>query len=313
MPSKALDPSSSAAAFYGWNLREARTAARLTQQQLGRAIHVTHSRIAQIELAAALPTLDNSRDFDRVFGRNKFFEELWKMVRRERFPDKYRRYMELEAQATNICEFAAHAVPGLLQTHDYAHAMLHVGLPVPESEREDKHAARMDRKSLLTGPQRPGLWAVLDEAVISRPVGGRAVMRNQLRALLEAARDPRNTLQVLPFERGEHGCMGGSMIVLENPNGTRIAYTEDAFSGRLFEDREEAEPYIVTYDQLRASALPPDESLAMISRVMEEKYRDPHIPTQSERRRLAQKQLQQQRRGSMRRGRSGVPRLGPRP
>ncbi|MFI9719695.1 helix-turn-helix domain-containing protein [Streptomyces sp. NPDC052396] len=94
MPPKTLDPSTSAAAFYGWNLREERLRMNLTQRRLGAAVHVTNTRIAQIERATgAPPTLDNSRTFDHFFKKNSFFESLWQMVRRERFPDKYRRFV----------------------------------------------------------------------------------------------------------------------------------------------------------------------------------------------------------------------------
>ncbi|MEV5509999.1 helix-turn-helix domain-containing protein [Streptomyces orinoci] len=304
MPPKTLDPSTSAAAFYGWNLREERLRKGMTQQQLGTAIHVSNTRIAQIErVTGAPPTLDNSRDFDRVFRKDRFFESLWRMVRRERFPDKYRRFMELEAQAGEISEYAAACVPGLLQTKEYARCLLGHGLEATDEELQNRLAARLDRQTLLTGPSAPRYWVILDEAVLLRPCGKATVMQDQLISLLKAGAQPRVTLQVLPFASGPHPSMGGSMTVLELLNGSKAVYTEGAFEGHLVDEKTMVAPYATAYDQLRALALPPEDSAKLIKHIAEDIYSDTRLPTRSQRRRVAKKQLQQPRRGTVRRSR----------
>ncbi|CAM5377253.1 hypothetical protein SBADM41S_08097 [Streptomyces badius] len=97
---------------------------------------------------------------------------------------------------------------------------------------EERVAARLDRQVRLTGPDRPELWIVLDEAVLRRPVGGAAVMRGQSEKLLRMAEEPNVTLQALPFDEGAHGALPGSLTVLVMPDGTKIAYTEGAHHGR---------------------------------------------------------------------------------
>lgn len=151
----------------------------------------------------------------------------------------------------------------------------------------------MARQERLSSPDRPELWVVLDEAVLRRPIGGRNVMRAQLERLLEAAAQRHITVQVLPFDQGEHDAMGGSLTILTLPDGSEVAYTEGAHYGQLIEDPGEVRRFAVTYDRLRAEALPPLMSLDMIRSVMEGYNRGANVPSRSERRRVAQEQLQQ--------------------
>ncbi|MFI9719698.1 DUF5753 domain-containing protein [Streptomyces sp. NPDC052396] len=211
--------------------------------------------------------------------------------------------MELEAQASAIAAYTVATVPGLLQTEAYAREVLRHGLTSSEEQRENFLATRLDRQSMLSSVNPPLYWVILDEAALHRACGGPPVMREQLSHLLAMAARPTITIQMLSFASGAHPSMGGSLFVLELPTGKRAAYTEDAFSGRLTEERPEAAAYALAYDRLRAMALSPDDSMALISRVLEESYRDPHTPTRPQRRRLAQVQLQQSGRGRVRRSR----------
>jgi hypothetical protein len=110
---------------------------------------------------------------------------------------------------------------------------------------------------------------------------------------LKAAAERRITVQVLPFEQGEHDAMGGSLTILALPDGSDVAYTEGAHYGQLIEEPAEVKRFSLTYDRLRAAALPPLMSLDMIRSVMEGNHRGAKVPSRSERRRLAQEQLQQ--------------------
>ncbi|CAL9298512.1 helix-turn-helix domain-containing protein [Streptomyces sp. SudanB66_2053] len=303
------------AALFGARVRRLRTAAGLTQAELGALTHVVSTRITQIERASgAKPTLELARALDAALGADDLLVELWPYVYREAFPDWSRKFMEYSERAVAVRQYAAHVVPGLLQTEDYARAVLKVGRTLSSEEQlRERVALRMGRQERLSGPDRPELWAVLDEAVLRRPVGGLPVMREQLTRLLTVGAESHITVQVLPFDQGEHEVMGGSLTVLTMPDGTEVAYTEGAHYGQLVEDPDEVRRFSLTYDRLRAAALPPLMSLDMIRSVREDNHRGANVPSRSERRRVAQEQLQQPRGGRLRGGGRRPPRPRPRP
>ncbi|MFE7372441.1 helix-turn-helix domain-containing protein [Streptomyces anulatus] len=312
---KAIDPQSSMAALFGSRLRKLRVAAGLTQTEVGVLAHVVDSRIAQLERATgAKPSLELTRVLDKELVADELLIDLWPYVYREAYPDWSRAFIAYSARAAVIREYASHVVPGLLQTPEYARALLSVGHTLRDAEHlEERLAARLDRQVRLTGPDRPELWIILDEAVLRRPVGGAAVMQGQLEKLLRMAEEPNVTIQVLPFDQGAHGSLGGSLTVLVMPDGTEIAYTEGAHYGQLTEEPDEVERFVLTYDQLRAMALPPLMSLAMIRSVLEADNRAASAPSRSDRRRLAQQQLQQPGGRQLRTGGGRIPRRRPRP
>ncbi|MFB7738792.1 Scr1 family TA system antitoxin-like transcriptional regulator [Streptomyces sp. NPDC056112] len=303
------------AALFGSRVRRLRTAAGLTQAELGARTHVVSSRITQIERASgAKPTLGLARALDAALGADNLLVELWPYVYREAFPDWSRAFMTHSERAVSIKEYAAHVVPGLLQTEAYARAVLSVGRTLNNQEQlEERITARLERQERLSAPGRPELWVILDEAVLRRPVGGQAVMREQLERLLEVASESHVTVQVLPFDQGEHDAMGGSLTVLTMPDESEVAYTEGAHYGQLIEDSAEVRSFALTYDRLRAAALPPLMSLGMIRSVMEGNHRGAKVPSRSERRRVAQEQLQQSGGRQLRGGGGRVPRRRARP
>ncbi|MER6804613.1 MULTISPECIES: helix-turn-helix domain-containing protein [Streptomyces] len=303
------------AALFGARVRRLRTAAGLTQAELGAMTHVVSTRITQIERASgAKPTLELARALDAVLGADDLLVELWPYVYREAFPDWSRRFMEYSERAVAIREYAAHVIPCLLQTEEYARAVLKVGRTLGSKEQlEERVAVRMGRQKRLDMADRPELWVVLDEAVLRRPVGGRPVMYEQLERLLGTRDESYATVQVLPFDQGEHEVMGGSLTVLTLPDGSEVAYTEGAHYGQLIEDPDEVRRFSLTYDRLRAAALPPLMSLDMIRSVREDNHRGANVPSRSERRRVAQEQLQQSGGRQLRGGGRRIPRRRPRP
>lgn len=312
---KAIDPQASMAALFGTRVRKLREAAGLTQTEVGARTHVVGSRITQIERATgAKPTLELTRALDRELVADDLLIDLWPYVYREAYPDWSQAFIAYSARAAVIREYSSHAVPGLLQTPEYARALLSMGHSLRDAEHlEERVAARLDRQVRLTGPDRPELWIILDEAVLRRPVGGSAVMRGQLEKLLRMAEEPNITVQVLPFDQGAHGALAGSLTVLVLPDGTQVAYTEGAHHGQLTEEPEEVERFVLTYDHLRAMALPPLMSLELIRSVLEVDYRGSRVPSRSDRRRLAQQQLQQRGGRQLRAGGGRIPRRRPGP
>lgn len=303
------------AALFGARVRRLRTAAGLTQAELGARTHVVSTRITQIERASgAKPTLELTRALDAALGADNLLVELWPYVYRETFPDWSRKFMTYAERALSIRQYAAHVVPGLLQTEAYARAVLKLdALLDGEDQLEERVTARMTRQARLNSPARPELCVILDESVLKRPIGGGAVMREQLQRLLDASEERHITVQVLPFDQGGHEAMGGSLTILTLPDRAEAAYTEGSDYGQLIEEPSKVARYKVIYDRLRAVALPPLMSLDMIRSAMEGNYRGANVPTRSERRRLAQEQLQQSGRGRLRGGGGRIPRRRPRP
>lgn len=310
-----IDPSASMAALFGARVRRLRTAAGMTQAELGERTHVVSTRITQIERASgAKPTLELARALDAALGADDLLVELWPYVYREAFPDWSRKFMELSERAVAVRQYAAHVVPGLLQTEDYARGVLSLdALLEGEEQLEERVSARMGRQDRLSSVDRPELWVVLDEAVLRRPIGGHAVMRKQLGRLLDAAVERHITVQILPFDQGGHEAMGGSLSLLALPDGSEVAYTEGSDYGQLIEEPVNVSRYKVIYDRLRAAALPPLMSLDMIRSAMEGDYRGSNLPSRTERRRVAQEQLQQSSGGRLRGGGRRIRPHRPRP
>ncbi|MFF4410480.1 Scr1 family TA system antitoxin-like transcriptional regulator [Streptomyces sp. NPDC001404] len=268
---KDLDSSLSLPALYGAKLRKLRIRAGWTQKELGDKIPIAHSRIAQFELGNEVPTDDVSMRLDKILGADGDLHDLW--VHAKRFPptDAFRKYRDYEAKAVALHQYMAQSVPGLLQTEAYAREVIREALPwCTADEIEEKVAARLARRSVFTRGDPLLLWAVLDEAVLRRPVGGPADMRAQLAHLLEASETPNVELQVLPFAAGCHASFGGSLTVLSFANAGNMAYLEGGPTlNELVRDRKVVAQQCRRYDRVHAAALPIAESAKWIEMAME--------------------------------------------
>jgi hypothetical protein len=181
-------------------------------------------------------------------------------------------YIGLEAEASAIHSYESQFVPGLLQTEDYARAVISGGQVRPDPEAAERRvAARMARQELFTRPEPPEIWAVLDESVILRPVGGPAVMAAQLRHLIEVSARPNAvvTVQVLPLAAGAHPGMSGPFVILsfQNPKDPPMVHLETATDGLYLEEPPDIERYTLRFSHLVARAAGPNESRAMIADV----------------------------------------------
>ncbi|SOE10631.1 Helix-turn-helix domain-containing protein [Streptomyces sp. 2323.1] len=301
---KELDASASLPALYGVKLRKLRLRAGLAQRQLGDKIPIAHSRIAQFELGKEVPPEDVNAELDVLLDADGDLVDLWGHIKRTPHPDWARTYMALEQQARKVEKYMAHTVPGLLQTEDYARALLNVARPSVGLQLGRMLEARMRRQDVLTRADPPVFWAILDEAVLRRPVGGTATFREQLARILCVMDEQGHvTVQVLPFAQGEHPLLGGSLTVLSMQNRPGVAYMESSHSGELVESHEAVAEYALALDHLRAQALPPSQSADLIQAVMEDLPCDSRLPTRSQRSKLAQVQLQQHAGWRLRRGR----------
>jgi transcriptional regulator with XRE-family HTH domain len=196
-------------------------------------------------------------------------ERGWWRSYTDAVPPWFEVYLGLEAEAETICDYAAELVPGLLQTADYYRAFMRAAPAAGDDETiERKAAVRLARQERLTNEDPPRLWAVLNEAVIRRVVGGADTMRAQLHHIAEMADLPHVTVQVLPFRAGAHPAMDGSFIVLgfPEPADPDVVYLESQAGSLYLERPPEVERYAATYTHLMAKALDPDESQTLIAR-----------------------------------------------
>ncbi|MFD4869628.1 helix-turn-helix transcriptional regulator [Streptomyces sp. NPDC058412] len=264
-----LDPSASPLDYYGYELRRLREAAGLKQSQLGDIIYCTGSLIGQVENTKRVPTRDFSERVDAALGTDGHFSRLVGLVLRSVLPTWFQPYAEMEARAAYISTFQAQLIYGLLQTEEYARAVLGVR---NEEGLDTRVAARMERQRILDRENPPLMWVVLSEAVLHQEIGGREVMRNQLAHLLDLRRREWVQVQILPFEAGAHAGLPGSFNLLRFDDDPDIVYTEDFVQGHMTANPQALREGSLRYDHLQAAALSLDDSAALIARVLEERY-----------------------------------------
>lgn len=264
-----LDPGASALDYYGYELRRYREAAGLTQRQLGVVINYTGSMIGQIETAKKLPTLEFSRAVDAALDTGGLLTRLLDLVLRSQLPAWFQQVAELQARAVDICSFEAQMIHGLLQTQEYARAVLGT---LDQSNLDDRTAVRMARQRIFEKDSPPVFWAILSEAALHLEIGCRKTMKNQLARLLTYEDNPRINIQILPHSAGAHAGLQGSYDLYRFPSDPTIVYTESYGSGHPTANPDTVKDCSLRYDHLQAAALSIRDSAALIRRVMEERY-----------------------------------------
>ena len=194
---------------------------------------------------------------------------VWWAPYRSAVADNYDEYVAFEAEAVRICEWEAQVVPGLLQTDEYAHAVIEVGADVHNPETILRRTAlRMARQTVLSREPPPMLCVVLDESALRREVGGRGVLRRQLQRLYDASHRPGVELRVLPFSVGAHAALGEAFIIFEFDEGGRapVVHSEDLVGGQLRVKVSDVQVYRDAFADLRERALPVAQTREFIAR-----------------------------------------------
>jgi transcriptional regulator with XRE-family HTH domain len=242
----------------------------------------SESLIAMVETYQRGPTQALAKALDRAYRTAGFtedvpgkpgtpgtFERMWLKLRTISFPESFRPYAELEAKATVLRTFQHSLVPGLLQTEDYARAVLSTRPGATEAEIEADIAERLARQQILTRdePSPPRLYALLDEGILYRPVAPAPVMHNQLVHLVEMSRWPHITIQVVPYTAGGHSGLLGAFIIAELAAEQSIVFMEDISGGRIAEDAVGVSEVALRFEALRSEALPKAASRDLIAKV----------------------------------------------
>jgi transcriptional regulator with XRE-family HTH domain len=267
----------------GSQLRRLREAAGITPEQAGYAIRASRSKISRLENGRVRLKSRDTADLLTLYGvtdadlRSKFLALVsqanapdWWRKYSDILPDWFETYVGLEAAASTIRSFEVQFVHGLFQTEDYARALTRLRRKTaPEAEIERRVALRLKRQDLLSRPNPPRIWSVMDEAVLRRPVGGPAVMRAQFRHLIEVAELPHVTLQLVPFSNGAHAGESGSFTVLrfEEQDLPDVVYLEQLTGAVYLDQRSDVEHYLEVVDELSSEALTPDWTTRFIEQV----------------------------------------------
>lgn len=245
------------------------TAMGWSESKLSR-IETAHTSISEADLERLLTTYGvrvEDRDRLRALARRSRTRAWWTPYR-SAVPDPYDEYVALEAEAVAISEWEAQVVPGLLQTDEYARAVIEAGADVADPLLAQRRLAlRMARQSVLTRQPPPALHIVLDEAVLHREVGGREVLRRQLARLAEASRRPSVELRILPFSAGAHAGQIESFMVLEFAPGSRapVVHSEGLTGGLFRVKPDEVGVYRSALADLRERSLSPEATRTAIA------------------------------------------------
>ncbi|WP_435241528.1 helix-turn-helix domain-containing protein [Streptomyces cucumeris] len=262
------NPAVSPLAHFGAEVRLERERLGISREDLGRAAHCGYSLVAKIEAGKRVPVLEFAEACDRMFPHsNGRFARLWPLALRYAFPPWFRKYVELEREATTIRTFESQVIPGLLQTEEYARELLRTGRP---DSLDDLVTARMTRQSLWECDTSPRAWFVLDEQALRRNVGTAEVMGCQLERLLKAGQRPRTVIQVILQSIGAHPGLAGPFTILSFGQGPDVLYVDSFSEGRTVLDAGEVDAAAHAYDLLRSYALSPEASADVIGARLEE-------------------------------------------
>ena len=268
----------------GAQLRRLRTEAGISREEAGEAIRASEWKIHRLENGQVgfkdrdvgdLLRLYGVTDPDDIAGFLELAREAsapgWWQHYGDLLPQWFKAYVDLESAASLIRTYEGQFIPGLLQTDDYMRAVIH-GAHLEDSGEEvgRRVRLRMARQTLLTREHPPRLWAVVDEAALRRPVGGREVMRGQVERLIEAAKLPNVTLQVLPFGVGAHSAMLGAFSVLRFPDRELpdVVYLEHLTGALYLDRRDEVERYLDVMELLCVDSEPPAKTVDLLTKIL---------------------------------------------
>ena len=256
------------------DLRAYREQAGLSREELGAQINYSASLIAMVETRGRAPTRKLALLCDKTFGTPGTFERHEKRLRDVPFSSGFRPFEPYEAVAVSLRLFEHTLIPGLLQTEDYARAVLSTHPGTTPDEVDERLAARMARQAILDreDPPPPVLWVLLDEQVLHRDPGSREIMHKQLVHLADMARRPNITVQIIPAVSMHAGLMG-AFALAETPELPNIVYLENADDGQTAEDPGMGSKMALQFDALRTEALTGRASIATIEKAADQ-WRD---------------------------------------
>lgn len=258
-------------ATVGRQLKLRREAVGMRASEFGEAVGYGEDLVYKVEGGKRIPRLDYLDRADEVLGAGGLISAMKEDVRKVRYPKKVRELAKLEGQAVEIGVYECNSVNGLLQTPDHARAVISAAQPpYSPDDVERMVTARLARQSVFERDPAPSIHFVLEEAALRRPIGGTMVWRQQLEHLLEAGRLHNVVLQVMPLNSEIHSGLDGRIEMLKFPDGTAVGRSDGAFNGRPTSDPKQLRILELRYGTIRAQALSPGESQALVEQLLGE-------------------------------------------
>ena len=258
---------------FGSVLRALRERAGLSQKDLAARVYCSPSLVSAIETGTKPAKLDLVERMDTELSTGGALSSVWPITAGGTYPSWFARVAELEGQAFKIHEWELRIIPGLLQTPDYARAIMRAVRPRDDDETIERDVtARISRQQIFSSDDPPMAWFVMDESILHRPFGGPHIMRDQLAKLEKMSQDTNVVIQIMPLSATSHPGMEGPLRILEFKESPSVWYTEGWYSGRSTETRDEVSSAMTCFDLIRASALAPDESMRVIATIRSEHY-----------------------------------------
>ncbi|MEU2928387.1 helix-turn-helix transcriptional regulator [Streptomyces sp. NPDC007251] len=252
-------------------LKVCRESAGVSVCELAEALGYGEDMIRKIERGARIPRPEFLDRADQLLKAQGHLRAFMEDMRKARYPKKVRELAEMEGRAVEMLLYSNHNIHGLLQTEEYARALLRTWRPAySQDQLERMVAARMARKSVFERSHAPEFSFVQEEVTLRRPVGDAMVLRRQLEHMLEVAQLPYVELQVMPTTRANHPGTGGRIQVLKFADGTGMGRTDGDFSGRPVSHPRQLRLLELRYGIIRAQALTPEESLVFIEQALGE-------------------------------------------
>ena len=268
----------------GARLRRLRHAAGITRDDAGQAIRASGSKMSRLELGRTGFKPRDVSDLLTLYGLTDDAERAtllglasqanapgWWHSYSDILPAWFEPYLGLEQAASVIRSYEVQFIPGLLQTPDYARAVARLSDGISEADAQQRVTLRMHRQQVLHRARPPHLWAVIDEAALRRPIGGRAVMAAQVEHLVMMSRRGHITIQVMPFSAGGHAAAGGPVTLLRFPEGLLpdVVYTEQLDSAVYLNKPADTLHYWNVLNSLATGAQPPDQSTETLRRFLD--------------------------------------------
>jgi transcriptional regulator with XRE-family HTH domain len=258
---------------FGKALKHFRERAGLTQTELAAFANYSNSVINKIEKGDRPPAEGFPERMDAIPELNTggWLTQLWgwlkDSVRHRAYPGWFDPWPDLETKAKALRTFELITIPGLVQTKDYARAVLRTRVNTTDDEIEEMVEARMARQVILTKDKPPMFWAVITEVALRCPVGGPYVMREQIDKLIESAKLPNVIIQVIPMAQGAHEGFRGPFVIAEFAGSPHVAYQDTAVQGQIVDRADDVASLMALWDTIKSVALPVATSLELIEEV----------------------------------------------
>ncbi|MEU0128402.1 helix-turn-helix transcriptional regulator [Streptomyces sp. NPDC006289] len=265
------EPGTGMVAAFGRLLKRVRTTAGMERAELGARLGYAASTIASYELGRRIPPPKFIDQADEILGARGVLRELKEDVARAQYPAFFRDAAKLEAEAVELLAYDTHVMNGLLQTEEYTRALLGMRRPLLDVETiEQRTTARLARQRIFNRWPAPLLSFVLEEPVLRKPFGGKAVLRGQLEQLLLTGQQRNVEIQVIPMDREDNAGVDGPFTVITRRSGDQVVYAEVQGRSSLVTDRGEARLAAARYGIIRSQALAPRETLGYIETLLGE-------------------------------------------